>query len=106
MDIMTSADGGDMDQGESKNKVVTTESNASAIKEEKRGSLMSKRKSKKNLNERSQNDFLFVVGAGLCLAFSAGYTNGAALSGYIHSITSTGNNIEVTQSVAGVTGIL
>jgi hypothetical protein len=100
LQVMTNDDGGDMDQ-ESQNKVVTTESNESAVKVEKRGSVRAK--PKKTLNESSQNEFLFVVGAGLCLALSAGFTNAAALSGYIHS---TDLNIEVTQSVAGVTGVL
>jgi len=55
----------------------------------------------KTLKDHSRREYIFVIVTGLSLAFSAGYTNGVCLSGFIHSDTSR----EVQQSVAGVTGL-
>jgi hypothetical protein len=56
-----------------------------------------KRSTLKVLHEGSATERRFIVGTGLCLAFSAGISNGTSLSGFL---TESG----VTQSVAGVTG--
>ena len=54
----------------------------------------------KSLQEHSRREYIFVLITGLALAFSAGYTNGVCLSGFIHP-----NDRDVKTSVAGVTGL-
>lgn len=54
---------------------------------------------KKTLQDHSPSEYAFVVIVGLCMAFAAGYSNGVALSGFIHV-----GDTAVRQSVTGVTG--
>jgi hypothetical protein len=56
-----------------------------------------RRSTLKVLHEASATERTFIVGTGLCLAFSAGISNGTSLSGFL---TESGT----TQSVTGVTG--
>ncbi len=54
----------------------------------------------KSLQDHTRREYIFVLITGLALAFSAGYTNGVCLSGFIHP-----NDRDVKTSVAGVTGL-
>jgi len=54
----------------------------------------------KTLKDHSRREYSFVLITGLALAFSAGYTNGVCLSGFIHP-----NDRDIRSSVAGVTGM-
>ena len=54
----------------------------------------------KSLKDHTRREYIFVLITGLALAFSAGYTNGVCLSGFIHP-----NDRDVKTSVAGVTGL-
>ena len=54
----------------------------------------------KTMKDHSRREYTFVLITGLALAFSAGYTNGVCLSGFIHP-----NDRDVRSSVAGVTGL-
>ena len=54
----------------------------------------------KTMKDHSRREYTFVLITGLALAFSAGYTNGVCLSGFIHP-----NDREIRSSVAGVTGL-
>ena len=52
-----------------------------------------------SLQEVPRSEYIFVVLLGLCCAYTAGYSNGVALSGYL----SVGANFGVAHPVAGVT---
>mmetsp|Transcript_14160 Transcript_14160/g.30773 ORF Transcript_14160/g.30773 Transcript_14160/m.30773 type:complete len:418 (+) Transcript_14160:228-1481(+) len=54
----------------------------------------------KSMKEHTHKAYVFTVLIGLSMAFSAGYTNGVCLSGFIHV-----GEITTKQSVAGVTGL-
>ena len=54
----------------------------------------------KTMKDHSRREYTFVLITGLALAFSAGYTNGVCLSGFIHP-----NDRDIRSSVAGVTGL-
>lgn len=52
-----------------------------------------------SLQECPRSEYIFVVILGLCCAYTAGYSNGVALSGYL----SVGDTLGARQPVAGVT---
>lgn len=71
-----------------------------SVQEEEEEEEESAPKAAKTLKDHSRREYIFVIITGLALAFSAGYTNGVCLSGYIHHL-----DRNTRSSVAGVTGL-
>ena len=63
------------------------------------------KKTPKTLKEHDKWEYCYVLGAGFSLSFSAGYTNAAALSGWLQRGHEAEDSPFISGSVAGVTGI-